>query len=339
MGEIGYYINAISEELMSAIGNINDTLFWVIVLFGALQCFFGYKLFKVFLWIQGALIGAGVAILAMFLFQINTSGVAIVIFIIGILVGGFLMLALHQLGFLLLGGVAGALLVLLFHIVVQPIESGGPYIVMGCIVGVIAVALEKPLIIATTAISGSIIMVLMVALKKTPQLLSEHGDISKDYLLQYGAYWIFITIFGIFVQFQTTKDSVAQHSRYNIHKESLSYDKPTEEEYKLKAKGFNSKKAIAGEYQKGDMFYLEGMVFHFEDNDREGFILIPKNLEEKSVLCKLSVPQSTLGGDIVHIFGRYIKTLNITMMNEIEVMPYIFVDYLKVIKKYEGVSK
>ena len=157
-----YYIESALADIWYLVLDWIDTnqqiVYWLLILLGALQCFFGYRVFIIYLWITGAVIGAILSLVLAALLGVEEIGF-IVLLIIGILAGGSLMIAIHHLGVFVVGGAAGVALLAFYSMTVREVMTVAPYIIVGVIFGLVAVALERHIIIIITAVSGAIMVV------------------------------------------------------------------------------------------------------------------------------------------------------------------------------------
>ena len=157
-----YYIESALADIWYLVLDWIDTnqqiVYWLLILLGALQCFFGYRVFIIYLWITGAVIGAILSLVLAALLVVEEIGF-IVLLIIGILAGGSLMIAIHHLGVFVVGGAAGVALLAFYSMTVREVMTVAPYIIVGVIFGLVAVALERHIIIIITAVSGAIMVV------------------------------------------------------------------------------------------------------------------------------------------------------------------------------------
>lgn len=172
---------------------------------GSLQCFFGYRTFKIMLFATGFLLGfwAGTASYG----QPAHNG--LYTFILGIaggILGAALMGALYFVGLFILGasfgGILGVALYTLFQSSPQPLILG----VLGLILGFLTVKFQKFMIILVTAFEGAWLMVVGIA------LLLQLGFISPDpYYFFYPVsirteilfpVWLFLALAGFMYQYK-----------------------------------------------------------------------------------------------------------------------------------------
>lgn len=125
------------------------------IAFGLLNCFFGYRLFKVLLGIYGFVLGAtGGFALAGAVAEGQTLWL-VVGMVVGGLVGAAVMVLLYFVGVFVVGAVAGALLASLIGAALNVNLPSAAILVVALAVGLIALALQRTVIILSTAFSGA----------------------------------------------------------------------------------------------------------------------------------------------------------------------------------------
>ena len=132
------------------------------ITWGVLDCFFGYKVFKITLALFGALIGAGLAqaiaqhfaagqtveIVSLIVGAVLGAGLAFLLYIAAVFVAGF--------GF---GATLGVLLLANYHHMVAMLSG----VVLGIVGGFLAVKVQRVLIILSTSLLGSFRAMLAVS--------------------------------------------------------------------------------------------------------------------------------------------------------------------------------
>ena len=125
---------------------------------GLLICFLGYRLRKLTLGVMGFIIGATGGWAAGLSLGTSNNGIALICAIIGGVIGAVLCIWLFFLGIFLLGASAGTIVATaLFHAAgnqPQPLLV----LVLAVVFGVIALVLQKLMIIVSTAFSGSYVV-------------------------------------------------------------------------------------------------------------------------------------------------------------------------------------
>jgi len=128
-----------------------------LIIFGVVQCFFGYRIFKFTLKLIGFLLGA---VLAGGIGAVisQEAGVGILTALIGGFIGAALMVALHFVGVFLLGASLGGLLGLFLSALSQN-SPDAVSLILAIIGGVAALIYHKFMIITSTAFAGAWIVV------------------------------------------------------------------------------------------------------------------------------------------------------------------------------------
>lgn len=135
---------------------------------GVALCFFGYRLFRFFLALIGFLVGGAIGAAIAGLFAGGDPGAAVFGFIAGGVIGAIANVAAYLFGVFMTGALIGAGLA-----VALPLLSGeSPSLVLVLIAavlgGIVALYIERLLIILSTSISGALVIVLGVAVLLTP---------------------------------------------------------------------------------------------------------------------------------------------------------------------------
>lgn len=144
MVELLYLLDSVIPNFEQTLGEIGV----FILIFGVVNAFFGYRLFKVMLSIIGFLVGAAVGSICFLRSGSFDSNTMIAWVVIGGLIGAALAGIFHGLGVFLAVGFMGAIAGL---IITQDTNSA---LVFGGICGIAGVVFEKYVIIVTTALSG-----------------------------------------------------------------------------------------------------------------------------------------------------------------------------------------
>lgn len=183
------------------------------IVIGLLNCFFGYRLFKIILgiwgFIAGAVLGVGIAT--------TMSGelwLAILAGLIGGVVGAVLFVLLYFVGIFLLGAGLGFLL---GGAIVSALNIGGPvqWVIAGVLAivgGIVAVIVQKFMIILSTALGGAAMAVggiytlaggqLLRSIEDLPARMARRSVIAGNWLLL--LFWLLLGIVGVVVQYAVT---------------------------------------------------------------------------------------------------------------------------------------
>jgi hypothetical protein len=173
----------------------------VAIVAGILICFWGYRMLKVTLGIMGAVVGASAGWALGLSWFPQSPGLALVCVVLGAMIGAVLCLWLFFLGIFLLGASAGtAVATTVFNgLGRQP----DPLIVLivAVVFGLLAIVLQKFMIVISTAFSGSYLLVagILQLLAGTPNatpLWIDPLQPGPKGVLGLGA-WIFWVVVGL----------------------------------------------------------------------------------------------------------------------------------------------
>jgi hypothetical protein len=120
------------------------------VLYGLLACFFGWRIFRFALTVVGVLIGGALGY--------SAGDANLVTAIIGAIIGGVLLSALFRIGIFIGGALLGAVLGVALGLTIglEQIEPPVLAVIIGAVAGgLIALLLQKLVVIAWTAFSGA----------------------------------------------------------------------------------------------------------------------------------------------------------------------------------------
>ena len=182
------------------IAEFGQVLLVVSVVLALLQCFFGYRLLKVWVAVIGFAIGFALGFTIAALLPVENIYIPVVVgIVVGILVA-LIAFQLYLAGIFLLCGVSSFLVVQALPLPVTR-DWGAVLVVLGMIafivVGTLAVKFARPCIILVTAISGAVQAV--DSLRTPVEQLSENAWVAWAAVAVLG-------ILGIVVQFKTTKN-------------------------------------------------------------------------------------------------------------------------------------
>jgi hypothetical protein len=191
---------------------IDYTLIIIMLVAGFLNCFFGRRFLKVILIFWGFIMGAGLVGYLFFNFFQSNQTIAYAAAIIGGILGASLLGAFVKVGVFalgaLLGYTVGSVLASTGQIPPQlPILLG-----LGFVGGVLALFMERTVIILATALSGAWLIMLglasflgtqfnLLSIIKEPIILQQ---LDRKYLILF-LIWVFLSLFGTWIQFQMTR--------------------------------------------------------------------------------------------------------------------------------------
>jgi len=183
----------------------------IFILAGILNCFVGYRIFKIILGIWGFILGFILATALVSWLGIENQGVELIAGVVGGIIGVFIMIKLFQVGIFIIGAIFGYTLGALL-IAAAGYQPDTVLLALAAILGgIIALLLQRPMIILSTAFSGAWLVILGVAhlagtpfdlikVLQQPDLL-RHADV-QFYIMFF--LWILLSIVGAGVQFKVT---------------------------------------------------------------------------------------------------------------------------------------
>lgn len=183
----------------------------IFILAGILNCFVGYRIIKVILGVWGFILGISLVSALINWLNIESQGVSLIAGLLGGVIGILLMIYLFRVGIFIIGAIfgytLGALLMSAFGVQPETILL----ILAAALGGVIALWLQRPMIILSTAFSGAWLIILGIAhlagiqfnimkLLQQPTLLKQ-ADI-QFYIMFF--LWFLLSLVGTAVQFKFT---------------------------------------------------------------------------------------------------------------------------------------
>ncbi len=211
---------------MNLAPNITNLLFISAAIFGLVICLFGYRILRFLLAVTGFLVGALLSVAVVLAFTQEsilhfTKGSDFLVVIGAGLAGGLILsiilLFLYSAGVFLLGALFGIILfsgiIATFDIIIEPIL----YVIPALFCGIVALLLQKFMIILMTAAIGawlSVISVIYLISSKfdpaNPEFINNIGDIEL-YRLILG--WIALSGLGFLIQyFIFPKKGIPEHT-------------------------------------------------------------------------------------------------------------------------------
>ena len=176
------------------------------ILFGCIQCFFGFRIFKFILGLAGFLVGGVLAGAAGYAIS-QEEAVALLAGLVGGLIGSVLMVALYFIGVFLMGAMLGGVLGVAFAAAAQSDPEPAVLLILAIMGGGLAVAFQKFMIIVSTGFGGAWNVVAGIAYFTTGNMAT--GDIGQ--LIRSGGgqlyamllCWIALGLVGVIVQYKT----------------------------------------------------------------------------------------------------------------------------------------
>lgn len=179
------------DSLLYTLDSIFRTITILMIIPSLLNCFFGYKIQKFFITLGGVVVGGIIGMLVGAL----SSGESVVVVLAALLfavLGGFLAFKLYRVGLFITFWLYGTVLFAALFLVNGAYEMIPTAVVLGLIVGVLALVLHKGFVICTTAICGGMPAGMSIG--------SMAGSPALGFLLGVG-----LSALGIFVQFRLEK--------------------------------------------------------------------------------------------------------------------------------------
>ena len=179
------------------------TLFGII--FGAVQCYFGYHLFKITLGITGFIVGGGLAVALSSSIYPNES-IPLIAGLVGGVIGATLSITLYYVGIFFIGALFGGIIGSTCLSAMGHDPNTAVIVIAVTITGILALIIQKYMIIISTSFAGAWLIVAGIAYFAT-------GAVSPtdiEYILHSSGVlyfvvmfcWIILGITGIITQFK-----------------------------------------------------------------------------------------------------------------------------------------
>jgi hypothetical protein len=191
------------------------------IAFGLLNCFFGYRIFRVLLGIYGFLLGALVGLIVAGNIAAGQTLWLLVGAIVGGVIGAVLMVFLYFVGVFVVGALAGALLSNAIGAMVGVDVPTVVVVIVAIVVGVVALIAQRVVLILATAFSGSWGAVAGGVLLFTGHSLPGLGVLARPStweqadlpMLVVLLVWLALGVAGALVQFRTTAEGPSPSPR------------------------------------------------------------------------------------------------------------------------------
>jgi hypothetical protein len=193
----------------------------IAIAFGLLNCFFGYRIFRVLLGIYGFVVGAGVGI---FVASNLAAGQALwlaVGAVAGGIIGAVLMVLLYFVGVFVVGAFGGVLLVNAIGAVTGFAVPTVVVIIAAVVVGILALILQRAVLVLLTAFAGAWAAVSGGALLLAGRSLPAISIIARPAtweqanlpMLAILISWLVLGVVGMSVQFRATRERRVARAR------------------------------------------------------------------------------------------------------------------------------
>jgi hypothetical protein len=182
--------------------------------FGLLNCFFGYRLFRILLAVYGFVLGALAGVIVASSLAAGQTLWLIVGAIAGGIIGAVLMIVLFFVGVFVIGALAGALLASAIGTVIGVHMPTVVVIIVAIVVGIIALIAQRVVLILATAFGGAWAAVAGGVMLFTGQSLAGLGIVAgpvtwegaRAGMLVVLIVWLVLGIAGTVVQFRITRE-------------------------------------------------------------------------------------------------------------------------------------
>jgi MFS family permease len=186
--------------------DVRNIIIALSILVGALQCFFGYRIFKVILGLTGFLLGGTLAGAIGYAIS-QEQAVALLAGLVGGFIGAALIVALYFIGVFLIGALLGGVLGTALFAVAESNPEPAVVLVLAVIAGIIAVIFQKFMIIVSTAFGGAWAVVTGIAHFTTgavdPGNLERMFRSAGSHLYAILLCWLALGIVGVVVQYKS----------------------------------------------------------------------------------------------------------------------------------------
>ena len=184
----------------------------VAILVGVFICFCGYRILKLTLGIMGFIVGVGAGWSLGLSWAPNNGGIALVCALVAGIIGAVLCVWLFFVGVFLLGASAGAIVAAAFFNAAGSEPQAILVIVFAVVFGIVALVMQKFMIIASTAFSGSYLVVagvlhLLAHAQGGSLLWFDRLQSHSVGMLGYVAlgFWIALGIAGLSLQYKSSQ--------------------------------------------------------------------------------------------------------------------------------------
>lgn len=187
-------------------------MYWlVITIFGAVNCFSGYRLFKILLAVTGFLIGANISWTIALNVTDGSKIIAIISAILGGIIGALIVSLLYFVGIFFFGAFFAYFLGSMF---LSMFADNSPLlflIISSILGGIIALFLQKLIIIMATSIGGAWYIILGISkffgisMMNAQTIINIHGlNLQNKNQIFIFLIWLILSISGIIIQFAKT---------------------------------------------------------------------------------------------------------------------------------------
>jgi hypothetical protein len=140
--------------ILSMLGQFGNWIAVLGIVLGAIECFLGYRIFKIIVGITGFVVGASLGAL---LASADSQSQVIILLagLLGGVVGAVLSVVFYFIGIFLIGAVLGAVLGYVLFSLASTSPRAVVLLILAVIAGIVAVVFQKLMIIVSTAFGGA----------------------------------------------------------------------------------------------------------------------------------------------------------------------------------------
>jgi hypothetical protein len=181
------------------------------ICFGAVYCFFGYRFLKLLLAVGGVVAGVALANLIASAYFQGSVVVFLIIALLTSLIAGVIVRFVFNLAIWCVGFVFGTCLApLIVPLLTDPESLAGAVIAIlfATVTGLLAVILQRPLLIIVTATTGSFVVMTAIQMIDTRDHLFNAGELESAYAAAVERTWwgiVLLAVAGMICQFKGKK--------------------------------------------------------------------------------------------------------------------------------------
>lgn len=186
--------------------DLSNVIVGLSILIGAIQCFFGYRIFKFILGLTGFLVGGILAGTIGYAISQEES-IALLAGLVGGVIGATLLVALYLVGVFLIGAILGGILGTVLFAVAESNPEPAVLLLLAVIAGTIALIFQKFMIIVSTGFGGAWSIVAGIACLTTegidPTNIERTFRSAGSHLYAILLCWLALGIVGVIVQYKS----------------------------------------------------------------------------------------------------------------------------------------
>lgn len=187
--------------------DVLNVIIGVSIIIGVIQCFLGYRIFRVILCLVGFNLG-GVLIATLGYANSHQEAATLLSSLVGGCICAALMDALYSFGIFIIGAIFGGILGAVFFAAAGNTTEPSLLFILAFIAGLIALIFQKFMIIVSTGLGGAWSVVISIAyFFRLIDLTNIEGIFHSTGIKIYAILfcWLVLGIFGVIVQYKSTK--------------------------------------------------------------------------------------------------------------------------------------